>query len=66
MHDGSVPTLARAVEREIYYRGTEVARPVSLTPSQTDDLIAFLESLTSTKYAPRYGNPTGGNRKPLP
>jgi cytochrome c peroxidase len=33
MHDGSVPTLARAVEREIYYRSAEVARPVSPWPN---------------------------------
>src|SRR6266851_5554935 len=66
MHDGSVPTLARAVEREIYYRSAEVARPVSLTPSERDDLVAFLESLTSTKYAARHGSPTGGNPNPPP
>ena len=66
MHDGSVPTLARAVEREIYYRSAEVARPVSLTPSERDDLVAFLESLTSTKYAARHGSPTGGNSNPPP
>jgi cytochrome c peroxidase len=67
MHDGSVPTLARAVEREIYYPDAEVARSVSLTPSETDDLVAFLESLTSTKYAvARAGNPAGGKRNPPP
>lgn len=61
MHDGSVPTLARAVEREIYYRSAEVNRPLSFTPSEADDLVAFLESLTSTKYAARASKPTGGN-----
>jgi cytochrome c peroxidase len=67
MHDGSVPTLARAVEREIYYPDAEVARSISLTPSETDDLVAFLESLTSTKYAvARSGNPAGGKRNPPP
>jgi cytochrome c peroxidase len=47
MHDGSVPTLAEAVERELYYRGLEAGRPLVLTPQEKADLVAFLQSLTS-------------------
>jgi cytochrome c peroxidase len=47
MHDGSVPTLAEAVEREVYYRGLESGRPLVLTPREKADLVAFLEALTS-------------------
>ena len=47
MHDGSVPTLAEAVERELYYRGLESGRPLVLTPREKADLVAFLEALTS-------------------
>lgn len=47
MHDGSVPTLAEAVEREVYYRGLESGRPLVLTPQEKGDLVAFLEALTS-------------------
>jgi cytochrome c peroxidase len=48
MHDGSVPTLAEAVDRELYYRGLESGRPLVLTPREKADLVAFLEALTST------------------
>lgn len=47
MHDGSVPTLREAVEREVYYRGLEANRPLVLTPQERQDLVAFLEALTS-------------------
>jgi cytochrome c peroxidase len=49
MHDGSIETLAEAVEREAYYRTKDSSRPVFLTPAETGDLVAFLESLTSTE-----------------
>jgi cytochrome c peroxidase len=48
MHDGSVPTLALAVERELYYRNSEADHSVTLTPAEAEDLVAFLKSLTST------------------
>lgn len=51
MHDGSVPTLAEAVEREVYYRGLEAGRPLVLTPQEKADLVAFLEALTSRGLA---------------
>lgn len=47
MHDGSVPTLPAAVEREIYYRGLANGRPIALTVVEQKQLLAFLQSLTS-------------------
>ena len=47
MHDGSVPTLAEAIDVEIYYRGREANHPLILTPGEKADLLAFLQSLTS-------------------
>ena len=47
MHDGSVATLTDAVELELYYRGTQDGRPLILTPSEREDLVAFLKALTS-------------------
>jgi cytochrome c peroxidase len=42
MHDGSVATLAEAVDLEVYNRGT------SLTPVERADVVAFLTALTGT------------------
>ncbi len=47
MHDGSVNTLADAIDTEVYYRGFEANRPLILTPIEKMDLIEFLNSLTS-------------------
>jgi cytochrome c peroxidase len=47
MHDGSVPTLTQAVERELYYRITEGLRVGDLTPAERADLVDFLQTLTS-------------------
>jgi cytochrome c peroxidase len=47
MHDGSVPTLAQAVEREVYYRGLDANRPLALSVGMRQDLVEFLRSLTS-------------------
>lgn len=58
MHDGSVPTLAEAVEREVYYRGLEAGRPLVLTPQEKADLVAFLEALTSRGLSPSGKNKT--------
>jgi len=49
MHDGSVPTLQDAVDRELYYRGQALGRPLVLTPAERRDLVYFLESLTSSR-----------------
>jgi cytochrome c peroxidase len=47
MHDGSVPTLQEAVERELYFRGSKAGRPLILTPGERGDLVEFLKALTS-------------------
>jgi cytochrome c peroxidase len=47
MHDGSVATLAEAVDLELYARGARDDRPPILTPAERDDLVAFLQALTS-------------------
>jgi cytochrome c peroxidase len=48
MHDGSVKTLAEAVDLELYYRSNELGRPIILTPLERDDLVGFLRTLTSS------------------
>lgn len=52
MHDGSIPTLAQAVEREVYYRSQENGRPLILTPAERTDLVAFLQALDSPPWVP--------------
>jgi cytochrome c peroxidase len=47
MHDGSVDTLREAVDHEIYYRSIELGRAFILTPTEREDLVAFLGALTS-------------------
>lgn len=46
MHDGSIPTLEEAVERELYYRGLSRGRPVILTADEKAELVEFLKALT--------------------
>lgn len=46
MHDGSVRTLEAAVERELYYRGISMGRPISLTTEEKRQLQAFLQALS--------------------
>ena len=46
MHDGSIATLEEVVEREIYYRGKTLGRPVVLGLAERADLLAFLKALT--------------------
>lgn len=50
MHDGSVATLEDAVERELYYRGIEMGRPLVLTPSEKAEIVEFLKTLTSPQF----------------
>ena len=50
MHDGSVATLREAIDSEVYYRSSERGRPLILTPMQREDLLSFLNSLTSTCF----------------
>jgi cytochrome c peroxidase len=47
MHDGSVPTLDQAVARELYYRTQSVRGAGSLTPQDKNDIVTFLQGLTS-------------------
>ena len=46
MHDGSVKSLARAVDLELYSR-TEQRFPLVLTEDERTDLLEFLQALTS-------------------
>jgi len=46
MHDGSVPTLPEAIDREIYYRTLQTGKPNTLTAEERADLLAFLQALT--------------------
>jgi len=47
MHDGSIATLEEAVEREIYYRGKTLGRPLVLSLAERADLLTFLKALTA-------------------
>jgi cytochrome c peroxidase len=46
MHDGSVATLAEAVDLEVYGRGAHDTGPTILTPAERDDVVAFLQALS--------------------
>ncbi len=70
-HDGSVPTLREAV---VHYNNGGVTnegdpvndflsggiRPLNLTDEQIDDLVAFMEALTSPEFAARMAEAEGG------
>jgi cytochrome c peroxidase len=45
MHDGSVPTLEAAIDREVYYRSLQAGRPLNLSVEERLDLAEFLRSL---------------------
>ncbi|WP_045761913.1 cytochrome-c peroxidase [Xanthomonas albilineans] len=45
MHDGSVPSLDAAIQREIYYRSLTRGTPITLTTQEQGDLHAFLYAL---------------------
>lgn len=45
MHDGSVPTLDEAIDREVYYRSLQSGRPLNLTVQEKQELRAFLGTL---------------------
>lgn len=47
MHDGSIATLAGAVEHEIYYQGLTMGRPLSVSLEERNALVEFLQSLKS-------------------
>ena len=45
MHNGTVPTLEKAVDMEVYYRGLATGEPLQVTAAQKADLISFLRTL---------------------
>ncbi|MBB5357043.1 cytochrome c peroxidase [Rhodanobacter sp. ANJX3] len=45
MHDGSVPTLDEAIDREVYYRSLQSGHPLNLSVMEKQELKAFLEAL---------------------
>ena len=51
MHNGSVATLAAAVDLELQYRGEVAGRPVVLSAPEREDLLAFLRALTGESPA---------------
>ena len=64
MHDGSIATLKEVVAH--YAAGGRIARPKSdkvrgfaVSPAETDDLVAFLHTLTDEKFLanPAFSNP---------
>lgn len=50
MHDGSIATLAKAVDHEVYYRGFSNGRPINLSEAERHALVTFLETLTDAEY----------------
>jgi cytochrome c peroxidase len=46
-HDGSVATLAEAVDVELYSRGDAIRYPIVLTMQEKEDLVEFLKALSS-------------------
>lgn len=46
MHDGSVDTLAEAIELELYGRDGYIKYPIILTTEEREDLLDFLKALT--------------------
>jgi cytochrome c peroxidase len=49
MHDGSVPSLEEAVEREVQYRSRSSGEYPVLAPEEKAALVAFLRALTDTR-----------------
>ena len=47
MHDGSIKTLAQAVDIELYYRGLALGHPILLSSAEKQDLLVFLQNLSS-------------------
>jgi len=59
MHNGSIPTLREVVrhysnldENRLHADGERILKPLGLSKYDTDDLVAFLESLTSPASTP--------------
>jgi cytochrome c peroxidase len=45
MHDGSIPTLDEAIDREVYYRSLQSGHPLNLSVEERQELKTFLETL---------------------
>jgi cytochrome c peroxidase len=50
MHDGSIATLAAAVDYEVYYRDIASEQTTNLTPQEQADIVEFLKALTDVRY----------------
>jgi cytochrome c peroxidase len=65
MHDGSLPTLRDVLrhyselnEDRLHADGERILVPLRLTPAETEDLLAFLDSLNEPGATPaRRGTP---------
>lgn len=64
MHDGSVATLDKAVEREIYYRSLGRGRAVNLTVTEQRQLTAFLRALSTDDQPAGTGTEMSMSRVP--
>jgi cytochrome c peroxidase len=51
MHDGSIASLAEAVDAEIYYRSKATGRPTILLDTEKSDIVSFLRTLTGDELA---------------
>lgn len=66
MHDGSIDTLDRAIEIELYAREGPIQTPIVLTKSQKTDLAEFLRALTGANATDNRRNPTTEKRPAEP
>jgi cytochrome c peroxidase len=49
MHDGSIDTLERAIDIELYYHGLDLGYPIILSDVEKHALTAFLRSLSTSE-----------------
>ncbi len=64
MHDGSIATLASAVEHEIYYRGFSSGHPINLSLAEKKALVEFLKTLNDSPPAHRLSVNVDGQHQP--
>jgi len=62
MHDGSITTLAQAVDHEIYYRSFSRGKPLNLSLTERKAIVVFLESLTDENYLDGVGSHSQDSR----
>ncbi len=65
MHNGTLATLADVInhyseidEERLHIDGMRILKPLKLTPRESDDLEAFLRSLSAPLHTPQTGRPT--------